>query len=90
MPSESNEPDESRPANPDSVFFGFEADFVDSLRCIPMAVRLRLDVTGVKLKLNEWAKLNQTDRLALAKTPYRGAAEIQAQVIARGLLSRQN
>jgi hypothetical protein len=62
----------------DSTFFGFEADFVDSLRCIPMAVRLRLDVTGVKLKLNEWSKLGQADRLALAKTPYRGPAEIPA------------
>jgi hypothetical protein len=76
MASESNEP--AAPLNPDSSFFGFEADFVDSLRCIPMAVRLRLDVTGVKLKLNEWAKLNQADRLALAKTACRGPAEIPA------------
>ena len=62
----------------DSTFFGFEADFVDSLRCIPMAVRLRLDVTGIKLKLNEWAKLGQTDRLALARTSCRGPAAMQA------------
>lgn len=82
MPSQSNPSNGSNesaePVNPDSAFFGFEADFVDSLRCIPMAVRLRLDVTGVKLKLNEWAKLNQADRLALAKTSCRGPAEIQA------------
>jgi hypothetical protein len=53
----------------DSRFFGFEADFVDSLRCIPMAVRFRLDVTGVKMKLNEWAKLDKARRLDLAQTP---------------------
>jgi hypothetical protein len=62
----------------DSTFFGFEADFVDSLRCIPMAVRLRLDVSGVKLKLNEWAKLGQAERLALAKNPCKTPAEIGA------------
>jgi hypothetical protein len=76
MPSEPN--DSAEPMNPDSAFFGFEADFVDSLRCIPMAVRLRLDVTGVKLKLNEWSKLGQADRLALANTSCRGPAEILA------------
>ena len=71
----------SDPKNPgpaDSAFFGFEADFVDSLRCIPMAVRLRLDVTGVKLKLNEWSKLGQADRRALAEKSCRGPAEILA------------
>ncbi|MEO6094756.1 MAG: nitrate reductase associated protein [Fibrobacteria bacterium] len=64
--------------DPDSTFFGFEADFVDSLRCIPMAVRLRLDVTGIKLKLNEWSKLGPADRLALANTSCRGPAELLA------------
>jgi len=34
-------------------FFEFEADFVDSLRCIPMHVRLKLD-TCIKLKLAQW------------------------------------
>jgi hypothetical protein len=53
----------------DSQFFGFEADFVDSMRCIPMAARLRLDRTGVKLKLNEWSKLPSDLRLALAQGP---------------------
>lgn len=53
----------------DSQFFGFESDFVDSLRCIPMAARLRLDRTGVKLKLNEWSKLAPELRIALAQAP---------------------
>ncbi|MDB5048977.1 MAG: hypothetical protein JWO30_2048 [Fibrobacteres bacterium] len=47
-------------------FFGFESDFVDSLRCIPMQVRMQLDVSGVKLKLNEWSKFKPEDRLALS------------------------
>jgi hypothetical protein len=28
----------------DPVLFKFESDFVDSLRCIPMVVRLKLDL----------------------------------------------
>jgi hypothetical protein len=51
------------------AFFAFESDFVASLRCIPMAVRLRLDVSGVKLKLNEWSKLGLADRRNLATLP---------------------
>jgi hypothetical protein len=44
-----------------SDFFQFETDFVDSLRCIPMLVRYRLDTCGVKLKLAQW---NQFDLAA--------------------------
>ncbi len=57
-------------------FFRFESDFVESLRCIPMAVRLRLDVTGVKLKLNEWSKLNPDQRLSLVRIPFGTSGEV--------------
>ena len=60
------------------IFFAFEADFVDSLRCVPMAVRLRLDVSGVKLKLTEWSKLDQAQRLRLAKSAFANPEEIRA------------
>lgn len=59
----------------DAHFFGFESDFVDSMRCIPMAARLRLDRTGVKLKLNEWSKLDPDLRMALAQGPCASPAE---------------
>lgn len=58
-------------------FFAFEADFVDSLRCIPMAVRLRLDLTGIKLKLNEWSKLGKSERLSLAANPCRSPEDLR-------------
>ena len=45
-----------------SEFFQFEADFVDSLRCIPMQVRLKLDTCGVKLKLSHWHQLSPEER----------------------------
>ena len=49
--------------------FRFESDFVESLRCIPMAVRFKLDKTQVKLKLNEWSKLGQAERRVLLDSP---------------------
>ena len=50
-------------------FFEFEADFVDSWRCIPMQVRYKLDTCGIKLKLAEWNQMNQESRQNLAILP---------------------
>ncbi len=49
--------------------FGFEADFVDNLRCIPMAVRRKLDLAGVKLKLSHWNALSDAERQELLAWP---------------------
>ena len=59
-------------------FFNFEADFVDSLRCIPMQVRMKLDTCGVKLKLTHWNQFTQQERLELVEMPCTTAEEIQA------------
>lgn len=45
--------------------FAFESDFVESLRCIPMAVRFKLDTIGIKLTLRQWSGLSRADRQAL-------------------------
>ena len=58
-------------------FFQFEADFVESLRCIPMQVRFKLDTCGVKLKLQHWHQLTQDERLALVEAPCTEKVEIQ-------------
>jgi hypothetical protein len=52
-----------------SIFFQFEADFVDSLRCIPMCVRYKLDISGIKLKLAEWNQFDQIQRQSLIDLP---------------------
>ncbi|MEY2985006.1 MAG: hypothetical protein RLZZ568_1623 [Cyanobacteriota bacterium] len=51
------------------MFFKFEADFIQSLRCIPMVVRYNLDTCGVKLTLAHWHQLSyeQREYLATAK-----------------------
>lgn len=59
-------------------FFQFEADFVDSLRCIPMQVRFKLDTCGVKLKLSHWNHFSPTERQALVEQPCSTETEIEA------------
>ncbi|HUO21717.1 MAG TPA: nitrate reductase associated protein [Caulobacteraceae bacterium] len=67
------------------VYFRFEQDFVDSLRCVPMGVRLKLDLCGVKLSLRQWSRFTKTDRQDLAAAPCQTPPEIdrfRAAVIA--------
>jgi hypothetical protein len=59
-------------------FFQFEADFVDSLRCIPMQVRLKLDTCGIKLKLSDWNHFTQEEREAIVELPCTSETQIQA------------
>lgn len=42
--------------------FEFEKDFVGTLRCIPMAVRFKLDLSGIKLSLRQWSRLIEPER----------------------------
>lgn len=58
-------------------FFRFEADFVDSLRCIPMQVRYKLDTCGVKLKLVHWHQLGAEEREQLVVLPCATPAEAE-------------
>jgi hypothetical protein len=59
-----------------SAFFKFESDFVDSLRCIPMIVRFKLDTCGIKLKLDQWNRFTEGDRLQLVQFPCETPQEI--------------
>lgn len=58
-------------------FFQFESDFVESLRCIPMQVRFKLDTCGVKLKLHQWNKFNEHDRHQLVEMPCNTEGEVK-------------
>ena len=49
--------------------FDFEQDFIGNLRCIPFCVRRKLDLSGVKLKLNHWLALTQDQRQQLVDWP---------------------
>jgi hypothetical protein len=58
-------------------FFQFEQDFVESLRCIPMMIRLKLDTCGVKLKLVHWTQFNADERQSLLEIPCSTPGEIE-------------
>jgi hypothetical protein len=59
------------------AFFQFEQDFITSLRCIPMQVRLNLDTCGVKLKLDQWNHFTQADRQELLDRPCSAPIDIR-------------
>lgn len=61
----------------EATFFQFEQDFVDSLRCIPMQVRYKLDTCGVKLKLSHWSHFTESERLAIVTAPCETASDIE-------------
>lgn len=56
--------------------FEFEQDFVESLHCIPMVVRYKLDSCGVKLKLEHWNKFSQEARQQLVQNSINTPEEI--------------
>jgi hypothetical protein len=60
------------------TFFQFEADFVESLRCIPMQVRFKLDTCGVKLKLSHWHQFTAAERQAIVDAPCPPIAEYRS------------
>ena len=60
------------------TYFQFEADFIASLRCIPMQVRLKLDTCGIKLKLAHWHQFSEQERHALVNLPCTTPTEIAA------------
>ena len=54
----------------DIEYFVFEEDFVETnMRCIPMIVRFKMDKAGIKLKLKEWNKFSEKERVELSKMP---------------------
>jgi hypothetical protein len=60
----------------DAYLFAFESDFVATLRCVPMAVRLKLDRCAIKLSLRQWSRFTRDDRRRLLELACRTPAEI--------------
>ena len=49
--------------------FKFEDEVHQSLSCVPMAVRRKLDQAGVKISLEQWQTLRRGERLAICHLP---------------------
>lgn len=60
-----------------SQFFEFEQDFIQSLRCIPMVMRYKLDNCGVKMKLEHWGKFTEAEKQQFVAMPCETPEEAQ-------------
>src|SRR5215471_18799208 len=49
--------------------FEFEADIYESLNCLPMAARRKLDALGIKVHLAQWGQFGRGERLMICHAP---------------------
>ena len=76
--------DRHRQFDPARHCFAFEQDFIGGWRCIPLCVRRKLDLIGLKLKLNHWLALTPVQRQELVDW----ADDAAALALLRGHLRR--
>jgi hypothetical protein len=58
--------------------FQFEAEVYDSLSCVPMGVRRKLDHLGLKISLEQWQRLSRGERLMICHAPAQSSEESDA------------
>jgi hypothetical protein len=58
--------------------FKFEDEMHESLQCVPMAVRRKLDRVGLKIGLEQWKSLDRGERLAICHLPVDSSEECDA------------
>jgi hypothetical protein len=58
--------------------FKFEDEMHESLQCVPMAVRRKLDRVGLKIGLEQWKSLGRGERLAICHLPVDSSEECDA------------
>lgn len=69
--------------------FKFEGDIAESLECVPMSVRRKLDMLGIKISLKHWRDLPRSDRLAICHLPANLEEEREALTLfIRGAVAR--
>jgi hypothetical protein len=57
--------------------FAFEGEIHASLDCVPLTVRRKLDLAGIKLSLVGWQQLTRDERLCLCHLPVAQDEEIE-------------
>jgi hypothetical protein len=58
--------------------FSFESEIYQSLRCLPMAARRKLDRLGLKISLEQWQQMSRGERLMICHAPASTADESDA------------
>jgi hypothetical protein len=69
--------------------FVFEGDIHDSLECVPLSVRRKLDLAALKISLEGWQSLSRPERLALCHLPVDTPEELDVyREVLRGACER--
>ena len=58
--------------------FQFEAEIYESLSCVPMQARRKLDAVGIKVGLAQWQRLGRGERLMICHAPANSPEECAA------------
>jgi hypothetical protein len=58
--------------------FQFEAEIYESLSCVPMQARRKLDAVGIKVHLAQWQQLARGERLMICHAPANSPEECAA------------
>lgn len=58
--------------------FRYEAEFYPTLSRLPLHVRMKLDLTGIKISLKDWLAFSFEERTVLCHLPIKTAEEIKA------------
>jgi hypothetical protein len=58
--------------------FEYEAEFYPTLSRLPLSVRMKLDLTGIKLSLKDWLAFNLEERQVICHLPVGNAEEQHA------------
>ena len=69
--------------------FRYESEFYPTLSRVPLHVRMKLDVTGVKISLSDWRSFSFEERTALCHLPVDTDEEQRAFVGTLDFLSRR-
>jgi len=69
--------------------FHYEADFYPELSRLPLHVRLKLDLTGIKLSLKQWLAFGLEERKVICNLPVERKAELDAFVAYMDFLCRK-
>ena len=69
--------------------YQYEAEFYSSLSRLPLDLRRKLDITGIKLSLKDWLEFSFEERMVLCHLPCEADEETQAFTNYLDFLSRK-
>lgn len=68
--------------------FAYESEFYATLSRVPMSVRMKMDLTGVKISLDDWLAFSFEERMVLCHLPVDTEEEKQVFISYLDFLSR--